>query len=256
MSTLAPMRRLAQADLLLLASSAFALPSEDLRCELAGSADGSRALAARAGAADPDRLGASAQAMGAAAAELDLRGWSDEFVRLFDSRLACPINEAAYVRRDKGAILGDIAGFYRAFGFQLVDGAGERVDHLVCELEFLAMLLVMRAQAARGGQPKHVRITADAIAAFVVDHLGVWLPMFCRRLEETTELALYRRAAAILTAALGAVCERDGLSLPPDDAGSIPDDDASRFESCDPGVFARGRAPAPHAAAPPGFRTR
>lgn len=242
MSTPEPLRLLAQADLLLLASSAFALPSEDLRCELAGSADGAQALVARAGAPDPDGLGASAQAMGAAAAELDLRGWSDEFVRLFDSRLACPINEAAYVRRDKGAILGDIAGFYRAFGFQLADGTGERVDHLVCELEFLAMLLVMRAQALGDGRSKRVRITTDAIAAFVIDHLGVWLPMFRSRLEETTELALYRQAAAILAATLDAVCERDGLSLDPDSTGPILDDDASGFEWCGPGISARGRA--------------
>ncbi|MCZ7582039.1 MAG: molecular chaperone TorD family protein [Deltaproteobacteria bacterium] len=101
-----------------------------------------------------------------------------EHNRLFLGNVICPINEAGYIRRDKGAILADAAGFYRAFGFSLPDDAGERVDHLVGELEFLALLRVMSANARIAGHADEARVADEAASDFVADHLGEWLPLF------------------------------------------------------------------------------
>lgn len=78
----------------------------------------------------------------------------------------------AWVRREKGLLLGGIGGFYRAFGFTIRDVAGETFDHLRCELEFLAALLVMEATALRSGHAEHAEITGRAIVTFAIEHAG------------------------------------------------------------------------------------
>ena len=42
--------------------------------------------------------------------QLDADIWSDEYYRLFDSSQACALNQASYIRRDKGPVL---AGYAR-----------------------------------------------------------------------------------------------------------------------------------------------
>jgi len=152
---------------------------------------------------------------------------------LFDCSVACPINEAAYIRRDKGAILGDIHGFYQAFGLRLTE-SWERGDHLVCELECCALLLVMWANADKAGNDEAAQIAEDALRAFIGDHLGEWLPTFCERLAFVSPCDAYASAAQALQLLWQHCCEH--LSLAPVASGLIPT--AESEESgwpCDPG---------------------
>ena len=126
---------------------------------------------------------------------LEREAWVDEYWRLFDSSMACPITEAAYVRRDKGAILGDAAGFYAAFGWQHDPRRGERPDHLLCQLEFVAALLAM---ASRAGDAEQRQVTAAALADFARDHLHDWLPSFAWQLCEGSQLQYFGAVAAWL----------------------------------------------------------
>jgi TorA maturation chaperone TorD len=129
------------------------------------------------------------------AANLSPDSWSDEYWRLFDSSTACPINQASYIRRDKGAILGDVAGFYAAFGWRHDTARGQRPDHLLCQLEFVAVLLAM---AARADQPAHREVTLDALAQFARLHLHDWLPSFGWQLCHATQLPYFAAVAAWL----------------------------------------------------------
>lgn len=122
---------------------------------------------------------------------------SEEHTRLFDARQACPLNQTAYIRRDKGAILGDLCGFYRAFGFTLA-ATGEKADHLVTELEFLAMLLSMQAAALQDGNAEQAEIAHDAARRFMETHLNDWVLSACVRLEQTTASEHYLAVAACL----------------------------------------------------------
>jgi TorA maturation chaperone TorD len=135
-----------------------------------------------------------------------------EHVRLFEGAVPCPINETAYLPRDRGAILADVCGFYRAFGFEPAAASGEKPDHLACELEFLAMLLVMAGRAAAAGERERQRVTEEAMTLFARDHLGEWLGPFCERLEHTTELAALRLAADLARRAWRAIAL--GMDLP------------------------------------------
>ncbi|MDX1388597.1 MAG: molecular chaperone TorD family protein, partial [Acidobacteriota bacterium] len=117
--------------------------------------------------------------------------WSSEYARLFDGAQACPPNETAYVRRDKGVILADIAAFYRAFGFDVAKGSSEKADHIVAELQFVALLHVKLARALAADEDEHAETTRRALEAFVTDHLGCWIDAFRARLTEVAELDLY-----------------------------------------------------------------
>ncbi len=92
--------------------------------------------------------------------ETPKEAWRYEWNRLFEGTVICPINETAYVRRDKGMIISDICGFYNAFGFEPDQHSAEKADHLSCELEYVALLLVMMALvlgiAIRNSQTKSI----------------------------------------------------------------------------------------------------
>lgn len=194
-SVLAGVSLLAQADVLLLLADllrppgSFPLPESQEIIEL---------LDAAFAGADSPPLRDAFIALFACAEKTPPAAWSDEYHRLFEGPIACPINETTYVRRDKGAVIADICGFYRAFGFEPSTTVGEKPDHLRCELEFLAALLVMDAQAVERGLDEQADITRQAITRFAADHLADWLASFCARLLHVTALAVYGRLAEAL----------------------------------------------------------
>lgn len=138
---------------------------------------------------------------------VSLDAWADEYWRLFDSSIACPINQASYVRRDKGTILGDVAGFYNAFGWQYNSNTGERPDHLLCQLEFVGLLFAMSSRADLDEQRE---VVDDALQKFAYLHMHDWLPSFCWQLCESTRLPLFGAVGTwlvMLWDALTSVCQ-------------------------------------------------
>ena len=79
--------------------------------------------------------------------------------------------------------MADIAGFYRAFGFQVGGEQRERPDHLATELEFLYVLSLKEAYAAEQGIDEHVEVCVEARRAFLRDHLGCWIGLFTQSLS-------------------------------------------------------------------------
>jgi TorA maturation chaperone TorD len=200
---------LAQADLLLLGARLLRAGAAE---EYAGIEPGElEELAVRSGLADRRDGAGALEAVLAAAAATDVESWSDEHSRLFEGASVCPPNETAFIRRDKGAVLADVCGFYRAFGFELAPEAGEKADHAVTELEFTAMLLVLLARARESGDGEARLVTEHALQAFARDHLDEWFPAFTERLAETTVLPLYRDVARLLAGCLDTVVERHDL---------------------------------------------
>ena len=91
--------------------------------------------------------------------------------------------------------MGDICGFYRAFGWTTVADSGERPDHLLVELEFCAMLLVMVARAESQEQRKTTEL---ALAEFTRHHMNDWLGLFTLQLQQTTAYGVLIEAAKLL----------------------------------------------------------
>lgn len=126
--------------------------------------------------------------------------------RLFEASggLACPPHEASLApdSPQEGLTrtfeMADVAGFYRAFGVEVVPG-GERPDHLVAELEFMHLLALKQAIASSeqdGGE--HAILCHDAARAFLHDHLFRWIPRFAERLETVGGETPYAVAGRLL----------------------------------------------------------
>jgi TorA maturation chaperone TorD len=110
----------------------------------------------------------------------------------------CPPYETEYGRRHvfgQSQELGDIRGFYEAFGVRPRRG-GERPDHLACELEFMSLLALKEAISIAGGDEERLTVCREAATRFLGDHLGRWLPALAARIARQSSGSGYAAAAA------------------------------------------------------------
>lgn len=127
----------------------------------------------------------------AALAPANLQAFTDAYLVTFGhaARGPCPMNEIEYGSLRADALfqphrLADLAAFYRAFGLEIADDAGERPDHICVELEFMSVLAAKEAWAREHQfDAEPLAVVHDAQKQFLREHLGHWAPAFTRRLE-------------------------------------------------------------------------
>lgn len=207
----APAALLARADLILLAASLLRPPAGLDRNHWSDARDALDDLIATADVHAPDLRSALHDAL-TSSIELAPGLHSAEYHRLFEGKLLCPPNQTAYVRRDKGAVLADICGFYHAFGFDFRSETAEKPDHVVTELEFCGVLLAMIAAAP---DEDRATIAAEALAGFADCHLGEWLAWFAARLAAVSQVDFYSAAAGAVMAAWQAIGNAHSLRIIP-----------------------------------------
>lgn len=128
------------------------------------------------------------------------------------ARGSCPLNEIEYgdIKADplfQPHRLADLAAFYRAFGLEVTEDAGERQDHLCLELEFMCVLAAKEAYAHENQlDPDQVAQCRDAQKKFMREHLGRWSPAFARRLVATTRDPALRALAEFTRAFIESDC--------------------------------------------------
>lgn len=185
-----------------------------------------RALAAAGASSALGRLAEVDQASVPAVGEL-----AGRWVRWFDLGRVAPY-EGSNVASTAGGVtprLADVAGFYRAFGLQVVD---DRPDHVVAQLEFLAMAVLAEAEAIENDRTDDAGAAADAIRSFLRDHVGGWIDAWAARVGAIAELnpwAPYAAAAAELVrteAALRNVIPLTDAAVLVADAGIADDEEA------------------------------
>lgn len=91
--------------------------------------------------------------------------------------------------------MADIAGFYRAFGF---DVANDRCDHLTAELEYLYAMATKEADARASGNTEQVEIVEAAQRDFLKDHLGRWAASLSQSIIEADVSPFYLALAELL----------------------------------------------------------
>jgi TorA maturation chaperone TorD len=95
-------------------------------------------------------------------------------------------------------VMGDIAGFYKAFGVELSRDVHERLDHLSVELEFMHFLAYKESYARCHDGSEKTQIVVDAQKKFVKDHIGRWVPLFAKMLGKKADSGLFKTMADFL----------------------------------------------------------
>lgn len=154
------------------------------------------------------------------------------------ARGSCPLNEIEYgdIKADplfQPHRLADLAAFYRAFGLEVTEDAGERHDHICLELEFMCVLAAKEAYALEqqldGDQLGQCR---DAQKKFLREHLGRWTPAFARRLAAATNEPTLRALAEFTRAFIESECARFGVNPGSEELSLRPEDEAAD-RACD-----------------------
>jgi TorA maturation chaperone TorD len=112
--------------------------------------------------------------------------------------------------------MSDIAAFLRAFGLVLDARRHERIDHVACELEFLAFLARKEAHAIEAGDAEMLAETLKGARLFLKDHLGRFAPSFARRVMNADPGGTYGRLAEICLEFVKAEGARLGANVGPE----------------------------------------
>ena len=124
--------------------------------------------------------------------------------------------------------LADLAAFYRAFGLEVADDAGERHDHICLELEFMCVLAAKEAYALEHQlDEQQLAQCRDAQKKFLREHLGRWTPAFTRRLVAATSEPNLRALAQFTQAFIEAECARFGVNPGSEDLLLRPVDESA-----------------------------
>ncbi|MCA9461625.1 MAG: molecular chaperone TorD family protein [Nitrospira sp.] len=135
----------------------------------------------------------------------DLR---DEHRRVFSNviSLDCPPYETLFGNDHvfgQSYVMGDIAGFYSAFGLQLSPDIHERLDHLSVELEFMHYLSYKESYAILHDGKEKLQTVVEAEKKFVKEHIGRWVPLFSGMLKRKADFGFYRILADFTTEWMG-----------------------------------------------------
>jgi DMSO reductase family type II enzyme chaperone len=108
--------------------------------------------------------------------------------------------------------MADLAAYYRAFGLTLGGACDERPDHIGIELSFLHYLSVKEAWAAERGDQDLAHVARAAARRFLTEHVAVWTPAFCARLEEAGRGSFYEALARFTSRWLERECARNSVA--------------------------------------------
>jgi putative dimethyl sulfoxide reductase chaperone len=154
------------------------------------------------------------------------------------ARGSCPLNEIEYgdIKADplfQPHRLADLAAFYRAFGLEVTEDAGERHDHICLELEFMCVLAAKEAYAVEHQlDSDQLAQCRDAQKNFLREHLGRWTPAFARRLAAATNDPALRALAEFTRAFVESECVRFGVNPGSEELSLRPVDEAAD-RACD-----------------------
>jgi TorA maturation chaperone TorD len=125
--------------------------------------------------------------------------------------------------------LGDLMGFYNAFGLMLKPGQRERADHISCECEFLMFLALKECYALEHEDQEMLAETEKAEKLFLRDHLGRFLPTFASKLRRHEDSGFYGLLGELCRRFVSAECARlhvpsgaANLGLRPADDDRVP----------------------------------
>ncbi|HEY7678012.1 MAG TPA: molecular chaperone TorD family protein [Candidatus Methylomirabilis sp.] len=112
--------------------------------------------------------------------------------------------------------MGDLAGFYRAFGLVVRPDEHERIDHICCACEFLLFLARKEAYALERDQKALRADIRMGARLFLRDHLGRFAPAFGKRLAREDPDGFYGALGDLCAAFVAHECARAGVPAGPE----------------------------------------
>ncbi len=138
--------------------------------------------------------------------------------------------------------LADLAGFYRAFGFELQRNPAERPDHVGCECEFMGLLCLKEAALGLPELPladaeatETREATERAERRFLADHLGRMGPALAAALAREDPDGFYGHLGRLLARLVEYDAARLGVTLGPASLALRPVVEDATPMACDPG---------------------
>jgi DMSO reductase family type II enzyme chaperone len=142
-------------------------------------------------------------------------------------------NEALFQQPQE---LGDLMGFYHAFGLALKNNLKERPDHISCECEFLMFLALKEAYALEKDERDILAETRKAQKLFLRDHLARFLPTFAAKLQREDPEGFYGVLAQFCLHLVNLECARLNIKCGPANLGLRPADDSRIPMACGSGA--------------------
>ena len=202
---------LARADVYSLLSMAFVYPGkeemESLQ-ELAADVESSIDLL-------PYDIKEEYRAFSSNIAKANVEALKPEYTELFLTRMFCPPTETVYGKHSFNTpnILGDIGGFYKAFGFTLSDKAMVAHDNIAVELEFMSFLELKIAYALEQGMEENLDICQSAKKTFLAEHIGRWTGLFGENLKIRSSEEFYKSLGQLIAKFFDAELEFNGIKV-------------------------------------------
>ena len=139
-----------------------------------------------------------------------LTDFQGQFAKVFTHTISqeCPQYETQFGIKAEDVFhkcheLGDIAGFYNAFGLDLTDAQAtkERVDHISVEFEFMYFLANKEAYGIENKDADDkLDIVTSAQKKFVREHIAMWVPVFAKYLAKKTKTGFYKEVSQLTRA--------------------------------------------------------
>ncbi len=147
--------------------------------------------------AQPDlRLAEALDRLEREAYRFSLETFQDEYVRLFVNSpdgVAAPPHASFYSEnRLPGEAAKTALAYYERFELAPAEANSDMPDHIINELEFLAILCAMEQEAEDKALRSEARRLRAAQADFLTGHLLEWANLFCERLTKSSRLAFYQ----------------------------------------------------------------
>jgi TorA maturation chaperone TorD len=142
-------------------------------------------------------------------------------------------NEALFQQPQE---LGDLMGFYHAFGLKPKAELHERPDHVSYECEFLLFLALKEAFALEQNDREMLDATRRAEKLFLRDHLGRFFSTFAARLGREDLAGFYGKLAELGRAFIAAECAHFQVASGPANLGLRPADDSRVPMACGNGA--------------------
>lgn len=99
----------------------------------------------------------------------------------------------------KSSEMGDIAGFYNAFGLETSDKEkGEALDHISIELEFMYVVTFKEGHALENHGVDKAEICVKAQKKFFKTQIGSWGPLFAKLIIKHSDDEFYKKFATLL----------------------------------------------------------